>query len=93
MYWLATRDSSWRVPARELVVWSSHQWNQGRAEVPSRRCWAEFYTPDDLDVNEQALSFCKILNLQIGPDGPRRASAKDLLDASNQDPARAALAL
>jgi hypothetical protein len=24
--------------------------------------------PDDLGVNAQALSFCKILNLQIGPD-------------------------
>ena len=36
---------------------------RGLKPVSSRRCWAEFYTPDELGVNEQALSFCKILNL------------------------------
>ena len=61
MYWLATRHSSWRVPAQELVVWSSHQRNPGRAEVQSRHCWAESYTTENPDVNEQAQSFSSII--------------------------------
>jgi hypothetical protein len=40
-----------------LLLPTSHQRNPGRTEVQSRHCCAEFYTTDDLDVNEQALSF------------------------------------